>query len=229
MTGLMGLMVGLHIFWHGRMQQSATTLGEPLPAPPPIAVWRWASLGEPVAMARLSTLWLQACEYQPGESVPLRDRNFQRVEAWLDGILTLDPKGQYPLQMAARRYAETEDPVKQRQMLAYISRQFAVDPDRRWPWLAHAALLARHRLQDLPLALTYARAIRARTTPGKVPSWARQMEWVVLEEMGELEGTRLLIGGLLSSGEVTSPAEIRFLNERLRTLAHQESGKTSGD
>ncbi|MEO5340091.1 MAG: hypothetical protein H7837_06160 [Magnetococcus sp. MYC-9] len=204
--------------WHA-LQPLPAARTEPLPAPLPVWVWRLASVGEPVAMAKLLTLWLQAHDHQAGGSIPYRRLDLDRLEGWLDTILTLDPRGQYPLQLVARHHAEVDDTARQRRMLAYIRLRFAEDPDRRWPWLAHAVLLARHRLQDLPLALAYAREIRQRTDPGQVPGWARQLEWTVLEAMGEREGARRWIEELLSRSEVTDPVEIRFLNERLRTLS----------
>jgi hypothetical protein len=102
-------------------------------------------------------------------------------------------------------------------MLELIHEQFQLDPDRRWPWLAHAALLAKHRLKDLPLARRYAAAID-RQVRAEVPLWARQMEIFILEDMNELEAARIMLGGLLASGTVTDPAELSFLRQRLQEL-----------
>jgi hypothetical protein len=44
------------------------------------------------------------------------------------------------------------------------------------------------------------------------------MEIFILEDMNELEAARIMIGGLLQSGTLTDPAEIRFLKERLDRL-----------
>jgi hypothetical protein len=68
-------------------------------------------------------------------------------------------------------------------MLEFIHEQYLLDPNRRWPWLAHAALLAKHRLRDLPLARRYAADIDRRTTAADVPLWAKQMEVFILEDM----------------------------------------------
>jgi len=140
------------------------------------------------------------------------------VEAWLQRILELDPSGQYPLMMASQLYAQVPDEHKQRQMLALVQREFMADPERRWPWLAHAAIMAKHRLKDLPLALSYAKALSDYATGPAVPHWARQMEIFLYEDMGEYETARVLLGGLLASGTVTDPHEIHFLLERLNSL-----------
>jgi hypothetical protein len=44
------------------------------------------------------------------------------------------------------------------------------------------------------------------------------MEIFILEDMDELETARLIIGGYLQSGSVKDPAELRFLEERLKQL-----------
>ena len=40
----------------------------------------------------------------------------------------------------------------------------------------------------------------------------------MLEDMGELETAKILLGGLLASGAITDAHEIHFLTERLNTL-----------
>lgn len=191
---------------------------EALPSPPAVEQLRLVALGEEVALAKATMLWLQAFDYRAGTQIPYRNLDYDRVTAWLDRIIALDPHGQYPLLSAARLYAEVPDPIKQRAMLALIHRHFLDDPARRWPWLAHAAVLAKHRLSDLPLALEFARALRAKAVGPDVPAWVRQMEPFLLEDMNELEAARILIGGLLASGQVQDPREIELLEKRLKAL-----------
>jgi hypothetical protein len=191
---------------------------EDLPPAPGIAALRLASFGDPVALAKALMLYLQAFDYQSGSKVPYRDLDYGRLEAWLARILELDPRGQYPLLAASRLYAEVPLEAKQRSMLEFIYRQFLLDPDRRWPWLAHATAIAKHRLNDLPLALRYARAIQRYAVADSVPLWARQMEAFILEDLNELQTARLIIGGYLQSGTIKDPAELRFLDERLKQL-----------
>jgi len=201
---------------------------EDLPPAPSIAALRLASFGDPVALAKALMLYLQAFDYQSGSKVPYRDLDYGRLEAWLARILELDPRGQYPLLAASRLYAEVPVETKQRRMLEFVYRQFPLDPDRRWPWLAHATAIAKHRLHDLPLALRYAQAIQRYAVAENVPLWAKQMEIFILEDMNELETARLIIGGYLQSGTVTDPAELRFLDERLKQLEARTAGRIPG-
>ncbi len=143
---------------------------EALPVPPSARCCAIASLGDPIALAQMLTLYLQAFDNQPGVSIPFLQLDYARVESWLERILELDPVGQYPLLMAAQVYAQVPDERKQRQMLEFVYRKFLADPNRRWPWLAHAAIMAKHRLNDLPLALRYAQALRTHATAASVPA-----------------------------------------------------------
>jgi len=188
---------------------------------PPAAPWlRSASLGEPIGLAQALMMYLQAFDNQPGVSIPYRDLDYTLVEAWLARALELDPNGQYPLMMAAQLYSQVPDETRQRRMLDFVHREFRRDPERRWRWLAHAALIAKHRLKDMPLALSYAEDIARHA--GGAASWARQMRIFILEDMGEIEAATVLLGGLLAGGEVSDPAEIRFLTERLDMLRNAE-------
>lgn len=192
-----------------------------LEAPPPLAALRVAAFGEPIGLAQALTLRLQAFDDQPGVSVPFASLDYGRVIGWLGRILDLDPSGQYPLLMASHLYAQVAgQPEKTRAMAEFVLQRFLEDPDRRWPWLAHMSIMAKHRLKDLPLAIRYADAIRDHATHSAVPSWARQMHIFLREDMGEYETAKVLLGGLLASGTVTDPREIRFLTERLEGLSN---------
>ena len=183
-----------------------------------MAALRLISLGDPLVTARGLMLWLQAFDNQPGISIPFAALDYDKLRGWLARILALDPKGQYPLLAASRLYAQVPVPEKQRAMLAFVYEQFFHDPDRRWPWLAHGVIIARHDLQDLPLALKYAQGITQHATGPGVPYWARDMSILILEDMGEPERARALIGELLERGDITDPGEIRFLEKKREAL-----------
>ncbi len=196
-----------------------------LHAPPSQASLRLASLGDPIPLAKLLMLYLQSFDYQAVNRIPYQSLNYDNVQQWLLRVLWLDPRGQYPLLAASRLYAEVPNDAKASAMLEFVYQQFLLDPDRRWPWLAHAAAIAKHRLKDLPLAKRYAAAIQKHATGPKVPLWAKQMEIFILEDMNELQTARIMIGGLLSSGTIRDPAEIHFLDQRLREIeARLKSG-----
>jgi len=211
----LALQIGMQL-----LQPKPVARAEALEAPPTTEAFRIASFGEPVALAELTTLYLQAFDNQPGISVPFRELDYGRVIQWLTAIIGLDPVGQYPLLLASQVYLQVPDPERQRLMGAFVHEQFLRAPNERWRWLAHVSIMAKHRLHDDALALRYAADI-TRLSPW-APSWARQMQIFILEDIGEIEAAKIMLGGLLVEGKVTDEHEVRFLTERLEELKNVE-------
>jgi len=219
-TPVMGLLaagLALQIGLHASLPQPRADAPDLL-APPAASLLRLASFGEPIALAKLLMLQLQAFDYQSGSRVPYKELDYALLEAWLARILELDPRGQYPLLAASRLYAEVPDEARQRSMLDFVYREYLLDPNRRWPWLAHATFLAKYRLKDIPLALKYADTLQKYTTAKDVPAWAITMGIFIREDLNELETERIMIGGLIASGRITDPSELRFLDGRLQEI-----------
>ena len=173
-------------------------------------------------------VWLQAFDSRGDNAIPYQRLDYVRLTGWLRAILALDPRSGYPLFAAARVYAENVDSEKARRMFDFVFEEFARDPNARWPALAHAALLAKHRLNDLALARRYAAAIQRQTTDPSIPSWARQMEIFILEDMNELEAAKIMLGGLLATGRIRDPEERRFLEGRLEEIERRLKSPKTG-
>lgn len=209
--------IALQITFHAA-QPRTVPRAEQLPHPPTPGVVRALSFGDDIVVAKLAMLWLQSFDNQPGISIPFAELDYALVVQWLTLILRLDPGAQYPLLAASRIYAEVPDQAKQRVMLEFVEREFIRDPNVRWPWMAHAVYVAKHRIKDINLALHYAKTLAAHATGPAVPSWAQQMAIFVLEDMGELESAKVLLGGLIDGGEISDPHERWFLSQRLAEL-----------
>lgn len=212
----------LQLLWHSQ-QDIEVAQAEDLPIPMSVDAYKMVSLNEPIAMSKLLNLWLQAFDNQPGLSLSFRQLDYVRITQWLDTILSLDPRGAYPMLVAARVYGRVTDKARQRIMLDYIHKKFNEDPNRHWRWLAHAATVAKHSLKDMPLALTYARALAEKATAKNVPYWARDMHFILLEDMGEIETAKVMVGALIESGEITDPYELHFLTEKIRELEEKST------
>ena len=196
-----------------------------LPPVPGLNTLSGASFGDPIPLAKILMLYLQTFDYQSGNLTPYQALDYDKLQTWLTQILRLDPKGQYPLMAAARLYADVSNEAKKRQMLEFVYQEFFSDPERRWPWLAHAAAVAKHGLKDLPLARKYAAAIQQHAVGDDVPLWAKQMEIFILEDMNELEAARIMIGGYLEKGLIENPGELRFLEQRLKEIESRMKDK----
>lgn len=219
---LLVLALALQLVWHSQ-QPTDVAQAEDLPAPLSVSAYTLVSLNEPIAMSKLLNLWLQSFDNQPGISLSFHQLDYLRITRWLDTIMALDPKGPYPMLVAARVYGSVTDPVRQRIMMDYIYSKFNEDPNRHWRWLAHASIIAKHNLKDMPLALKYARALAEKATGEQVPYWARDMHFILLEDMGEIEAAKVLVGALLESGEITDAYELNFLTEKIRELEEKSA------
>lgn len=215
------LSLFLQCFWHFTFT-NLTAKRYALPAPPKASLIRLISLGDSVTAAKLLMLWLQAFDNQPGASIPLKELNYDSVIEWMNLILKVDNKTQYPLLAAIRFYAEVQDEKKQRKMIAYVSNKFIEKPNERWATMAHAVYMAKHRVKDVALALDCAKLIRQYAKGENVPYWAKQMEIFVLEDMGELESAMIIIGGLLESGELEDQHQRKFLSQRLEEIEQRQ-------
>ena len=213
------VLFGLALALHGTLrfiEPRPSAVAAALEAPLPATTLRALSLGEPQALSQWLTLYLQAFDNQPGISIPFASLDYARVASWLTAALTLDPAAQYPLMMASQLYGQVNDEPRQRSMCEFVHSEFLAQPNTRWRWLAHCAIMARHRLKDTPLALRYAEDIAKHA--GKASGWARQMRIFLLEDMGEVERATVLLGGLLAGNEVTDPKELHFLTGQLEKL-----------
>jgi hypothetical protein len=229
---ILGLLAGalaVQFAWQATRRPEPPSAAD-LPQPPTAAAIRLASAGESAAFARLTMVWLLGFDSRGDNSTPYRDLDYGRLAGWLAAILATDPRSNYSLFAAARVYAENEDPAKARRMYEFVFEAFSKDPNRRWPALAQVAMLAKHRLQDLPLARRYASALQREISDPSVPSWARQMEIFVLEDMGELEAAKVMLGGLLATGRIQDAEERRFLQGRLDQIeARLRDGQKGGN
>ena len=208
------LGIALQLAWHS-VQDKPVARASDLSPPPALSLLEVASLGDQVALSRLLMLRLQAFDNQPGISVPFKELDYAVLTEWLEAISLLDRQSQYPFLSAARVYAKVLDDEKKRQMLDFVHRGFLENPNRRWPAMAHAVFIAKHRLKDLDLALELARDLRIHASGPGVPPLVRQMELFVLEDIGDIESAKILLGSFLESGVIRDQRELDFLKQRL--------------
>jgi len=211
------LALVLQLSWHS-LQDPLVAKAEDLAPPLSTRSYVMSSLGEPIAASKILNLWLQAFDNQAGTSISFHQLNYPRLTQWLDTSLELDPRGHYPMLVAARVYGSIKDEKKQRIMMDYIFDKFNEEPNKYWRWLAHAVITAKHELKDFELALKYANAIAEKATGANVPYWARDMKIIVLEDMGEVEAAKILVGALINSKEITDPYELNFLMHKIAVL-----------
>ena len=191
---------------------------EALRPPPSDAVLRLFAFGDTPMLARVVMLNLQGYDNQRGVSVPFRQLDYHLLGKWLDGIVALDERADYPHFSAAKIYGVVNDNERRRKMITWVRRQFAHRPDARWEWMAFSTNLAGYTLKDEKLATAMARELRLATTPGAVPVWARQMEIWFLENAGEDATAASMLHRQLLDGEINDELDYKFTYDRLKEM-----------
>ena len=175
---------------------------------------------------RMFLLWLQQFDVQAGQYISYRSLDYEKLINWLQALNKLESTSQYPLLLAARVYSRVEDQNKIRLMLKYVYNEYKANPVKNWRWLAEATITAQHKLKDLPLALKYATAL-AEEKSTSIPHWAKDIRLIVLENLGEFEQIKLLVGGLVANKTITDPNEIRFLDVLMKRV--EEKARQNGE
>lgn len=185
-----------------------------LKAPPSERFLHAATRAEPALAAQILSLYIQGYDATPGVAGTLRRLDYPTLAAWLRAVSRLDPDSTYAAQLALL-YSRIEDPGRKRQMLTLIAENFARTPQRHWRAMAEAAIIARHELKDISLALRYVELLERHANGPDVPGWAQQMHALLLADIGEHERARIVLGALLASGKVHNAHELRLLESRL--------------
>lgn len=187
---------------------------------PDVTVMRWLSLGEDATAAYATLLYVQTFDNQAGANVRLRALNQDQLRAWLQLSTELYPATGYPFLLAARIYASASSPQDSRALLDWIEQRFADDPNQRWPWLAHAVWVARYELHDLGLAARYAQTLRQSAIGTTIPSWAQQLEILILASANKHEAAHELLARLIRDGQIRDRTELQTLLRSLKRPDH---------
>ena len=219
--------LGVHHFGQERLEARYRVLGKPFSA----TTYRGLAMGSEQLLSYLLAIRLQLHDNQVGKHFRYSLIDYSLLVEWLDRISDINPASEYPLLLASRVYTSTRDRQRLRLILDFIERRFDDDPQLHWRRLAEASVLARHRLDDLDLALGMARKLAQQPASVVMPRWARDFEFLLLTELNELESAIAIIQALLQTEAVDDPDERHFLQGKLSDLQQKlfESRQTGGN
>ena len=200
-----------HHFASLRSEFDYQQLGKPLSA----TTYRGISMGSEQLAGYLLAIRLQLHDSQAGRYFSYNRIDYDILVDWLEKITLVSPGTEYPMLLASRVYSATGDRERLRLILEFIQRRFDDDPQLHWRRLAEASVIAKHKLEDLELALSMAKKLAQQPASVQMPHWARDIEFLLLAEMNELESAIAIIQALLQADAVTDPDEKRFLEGKL--------------
>ena len=200
-----------HHFDRERLESSYRGLSQPFS---PI-IYRGLALGSEQLFGYLLAIRLQLHDNQVGRHFRYSLIDYDLLVDWLDRLTEISPGTEYPMLLASRVYTATGDQQQLRQVLEFIERRFDDDPQLHWRRLAEASVMAKHKLDDIELALRMARKLARQPASINMPNWARDFEFLLLAELNELESAIAMIQALLQTEAVNDPDERRFLQGKL--------------
>jgi hypothetical protein len=221
----------LQILYHHVNQLRFETSYKPLGQPFDAATYRSISMGSEQLLGYLLAIRLQLHDNQAGRHLAYSQIDYQALVGWLEQITLVSPGTEYPMLLASRVYATTRDEPRLRLILDFIEQRFDDDPQLHWRRLIEASLIAKHRLQDLGLALRMAEKVTAQPASVEMPNWARDFQFLLLADLNELESAIAVIEALLQTGAVDDPDEKRFLQGKLLDFQQKlfESQQSTGN
>lgn len=198
-------------FWWASSDMTARWAGVP-----PVPTARSASLmtlGDAQLAYRSGALTLQALGDSGGRVVPLKDYDYHRLSEWFRVLNVLDPASDHVPMIAAYYFGASKVPSDIALIVDYLATIGDSPAGQKWRWLGHAAYLARHRMDNLDLALDLAyRLARIEPLDGQpLPIWARQMPVFVLGAKGDRAAAREMIEQMLATSENLHPNEVNFM------------------
>ncbi len=180
-----------------------------IPVPPAERSLKLAFLDDGVFAYRVWGLALQNFG-NIGETQPLKNYNYDYLGKWFFLMDGLDPHSNFMPYLAAYYFSATQNPAQLPAVIKYLEMVGKKPEQGKWRWLAQAAYLARHRMNDMDEALRLARELGAIYKPG-MPLWTRNMEPMLRADMGDRQAAYLLAleilksdGAKMSASEYTS-------------------------
>ena len=225
------LVFGIFLLVQWRTVSTASIEQYPLPQPIPASNLRVLTLGEAAIGAKLLGYWLLSYDTHAGRVIPFESLDYQRLSGWLTTISQLDPLSEYSSMVAGGVFIDVKDRKRQLDMVELVRERFNENPAVNWRWMAQVVMLAKYRLHDMPLALSLAKDLREHSKGFDIPYWAREMQAYLLQDMGELEASIVLLKAMIETGAITDPDELRFIEKRiteLRASINAKRGDMSG-
>lgn len=209
------ILFGLQVLVHQSAIRQNTVSYRPLSTPFASIVYQGLSMGSDQLFSYLLAIRLQLHDNQAGKHIRYSQLDYERLVNWLDEIYQLNTQSEYTMLLASRVYSQTRDKARLRTILEYIDRTFMQNPQLHWRRLAEASVIAKHQLGDMQLALQMAEKLSSQPASVKMPRWARDIQFILLGDMNEIESAITIIVALLQSNAINDPDELRFLQEKL--------------
>jgi hypothetical protein len=187
---------------------------------PPVPSTRGAimmSLGDAEFSYRFLAITLQNLGDVGRDVTPLKNYDYEKLGKWFFLLHSLDPASDHVPMIAAYYFGATRIPGNVAVIVDYLGVVGQIPAGEKWRWLAQAAYLAQHRMNNVDLALKFAyKLVSMNRDEGiEMPQWARQMPAFILNNHGDKEAAKKLMSNMLVSEKTALPEEVNFMKSFL--------------
>ena len=118
------------------------------PLPPSKTEMSFLSFGDKELLYRIYAFQLQNAGDTFGETIPLKDYDFSKLEKWFYALSELDGKSEYVPSIAGFYYSSSQNVEDNKYIIKYLVDFADKNPSKFWRWYITATYLARHKMKD---------------------------------------------------------------------------------
>ncbi len=155
------------------------------PLPPSRIEMDIASLGDEQFAYRMYGQLLQNAGDTFGETVPLKDYDFNKLEQWFYAVDALSSKSEYIPSIAAFYYGQSQNTEDCRYIIKYLIDHADKNPVGQWRWYMEAIYLGSYRMKDYEIVKPLAEKIISLNNKD-VPLWAKTLVPFMIQRQGDV-------------------------------------------
>lgn len=155
------------------------------PLPPTRIEMDIASLGDSEFAYRTYGQILQNAGDTFGETIPLKDYNFSKLEKWFYALDDLNRDSEYIPSVAAFYYGQSQNITDCEYIIRYLDKHADFHPEKQWRWYLEAVYLAAYRMENYNLAKPIAEKLIAIKNPN-MPFWAKIIVPFLIQKKGDI-------------------------------------------
>jgi tetratricopeptide (TPR) repeat protein len=155
------------------------------PLPPTRIEMDIASLGDSEFAYRAYSQILQNAGDTFGETIPLKDYNFAKLEKWFYALDELNKDSEYVPSIAAFYYGQSQNVSDCEYIIRYLDKHADFNPNKQWRWYLESVYLAAYRMENYDLAKPIAAKLIEIKNPN-MPLWAKTIVPFIMQRKGDL-------------------------------------------
>ena len=129
------------------------------PLPPSKTEINMFSFGDKTLLYRIYAFKLQNAGDSFGETTPLKNYDYEKLEKWFYALNDLDDKSEYVPSIAGFYFSSSQNAKDNKYIINYLLDFADKNPEKNWRWYTTSAYIAKYKLRDQQFAFLIAKKI----------------------------------------------------------------------